>query len=281
LKRAPLPRRIWSGTNGDYATRLVAAEVRRRGGSVDVFDHGGATGVAQLPASTALIEMCTASRYHLATPEMARLLAATEARAFAHRVNEVELAGERGEPTFRRSIRDNTAPSGTRKRVIYVGHPYRGLRQVPLAALPDVVYWDFQIHLVEALKRLDIDLLCKPHPEGYFVGKRNPIEDLAPTSYRRFEEHLDDADLFLFDAPTSTTFVEALCTRRPVVLIDRFYEINPAVRPRLEERCRIVKAFADGRNRVRVDPADLAAAILTAPREADPRYFRGLVVGTS
>lgn len=281
LRGARLPLRLWSGTNGDYATRLVAAEARRRGGRVEVFDHGGATGIAQLAGSTAVIELCTASRFHVATPEMAALLAATEAPALAARVNRAEIVGEKGEPLFRRSFRDRTGPTGARKRVIYVGHPYRGLRQFPLASLPDVVYWDFQMHLVELLQKLDVDLLCKPHPEGHFIGRRNPIEALAPTSYRRFEEHLDDADLFLFDAPTSTTFLEALCTRRPVVLIDRFYAINPAVRPAIEARCRIVPAHADAQNRLRVDPEALAAAIREAPREADPAYFRRLTVGAA
>ncbi len=281
LHGARLPKRIWSGTNGAYATRVVAAELRRRGGEVDVFDHGGATAVAQLPGSTALIELSTASRFHMATREMARLLAATEAAALAALVNGVEIVGEGGEPLFRRCFRDSTAPTGARKRVIYVGHPYRGLRQFPLAGLPDVVYWDFQMHLVEQLQKLDIDLLCKPHPEGHFVGKLNPIEALASTSYRRFEEHLDDADVFLFDAPTSTTFVEALCTRRPVVLIDRFYAINPAVRPAIEARCRIVPVRADAQNRLRVDAGALAAAINEAPREADPGYFRRLTAGAA
>lgn len=281
LHCARLPERIWSGTNGDYATRVVAAEVRRRGGVVDVFDHGGATGIAQLPGSTAVIELSTASRFHVATSGMAALLAATEAPALAACVNRAEIVGEKGEPLFRRSFRDRTEPTGARKRVIYVGHPYRGLRQFPLAALPDVVYWDFQMHLLELLQTLDIDLLCKPHPEGHFIGKRNPIEALAPTSYRRFEEHLDDADLFVFDAPTSTTFLEALCTRRPVVLIDRFYAINPAVRPAIEARCRIVPARADAQNRLRVDREALAAAIHEAPREADPAYFRRLTVGAA
>jgi hypothetical protein len=87
LRGARLPKRIWSGTNGAYATRVIAAELRRRGGEVDVFDHGGATAVAQLPASTAIIELSTASRFHLATPEMAGLLAATGAPALAARVN--------------------------------------------------------------------------------------------------------------------------------------------------------------------------------------------------
>ncbi len=281
LGKANLPTRIWSGTNGAYATRVIAAEVRRRGGSADVFDHGGATAIAQLPGSTAVIEMSTASRFHVATREMAALLGATEAPALAALVNRAEIAGENGEPLFRRCFRDRTEPLGAKKRVIYIGHPYRGLRQFPLAGLPDAVYWDFQMHLVALLQDLGADLLCKPHPEGHFVGKRNPIEALAPTSYRRFEEHLDDADLFLFDAPTSTTFIEALCTRRPVVLIDRFYAVNPAVRPAIEARCRIVPARADAQNRLRVDADALRAAIFDGPREADPDYFRRLTVGAA
>jgi len=281
LRSARLPRGMWSGTNGAYATRAVAAELRRRGADVDSFDHGGTTAVAQLPGSTAVIELSTASRFHMATPEMARLLAATEAPALAANVNRAEIVGEKGEPLFRRCFRDDVAPKGARKRVIYIGHPYRGLRQFPLASLPDVVYWDFQIHIVEELKRLGVDLLCKPHPEGHFIGGKNPIEALAPTSYKRFEEHLDDADVFVFDAPTSTTFTEALCTRRPVVLIERFYAINPAVRPAIEARCRIVAARADAQNRLRVDPAALAEAILGAPREADPAYFRRLTAGAA
>lgn len=279
LHDARLPRRIWSGTNGDYATRAVAAELRRRGGAVEVFDHGGVTGLTQVPGSTAVIELSTASRFHVATPVWAKLLAATEAPALAAPVNRAEIVGDTGEPTFRRAFRDRTDALGPKRRVIYIGHPYRGLRQFPIAGLPDAVYWDFQIHLIEILTGLGIDLLCKPHPEGHFVRKRNPVEDLAPTSYRRFEEHLDDADLFLFDAPTSTTFLESLCTRRPVVLIDRYYAVNPAIRPAVEARCRIVPARPDAQNRLRVDPDALADAVLGAPREADPAYFRHLVVG--
>ena len=280
LRHAPLPSAVWSGTNGAYATRAIASEVLRRGGSVDVFDHGGATGIFQLAGSTALIELTTSTCFHVATPEWAALLGATEAQALASPVNRAVISGELGEPTFRRAFRDRTARSGPRRRVIYIGHPYRGLRQFPLVSLPDAVYWDFQIDLVEQLKRLPIDLLCKPHPEGHFVGRRNPIEDLAPTSYRRFEEHLDDADVFVFDAPTSTTFLESLCTRRPVVLIDRFYPLNPAVAPHVRARCRIVQATADSRNRLRVDPAELADAVLDAPVEADPTYFRRLTGGS-
>ena len=279
LRHARLPSTLWSGTNGAYATRAIASEVLRRGGTVDVFDHGGVTGISQLAGSTALIELATSTCFHVATPEWAALLGATDAQTLASPINRAAITGERGEPTFRRAFRDGIGRTGSRRRVIYVGHPYRGLRQFPLVSLPDVVYWDFQIDVIEQLKRLPIDLLCKPHPEGHFVGRRNPIEDLAPTSYLRFEEHLDDAAVFVFDAPTSTTFLESLCTRRPVVLIDRSYPLNPAVWPHVKARCRIVQARPDSRNRLRVDPTELADAVLDGPAAADPAYFRRLTAG--
>ena len=279
LRECKLPKEIWSGTNGFYATRVIASEVRRRGGRVEAFDHGGVTGLTQLVGSTAMIELCTSSRFHLATPEWADLLAGTDAISIAAPLNSVTLAGGRGEPTFRQAFRDGTERKGTRPRVIVIGHPHKGLRQFPIVAISDATYWDFQIELVNQLKRMDVDFLCKPHPEGEFRGRRNPLEELAPTSYSRFEEHLDDADVFLFDAPTSTTFLESLCTRRRVVLIDRLYGFNPVVEPRIRERCRIVKGHFDARNRFRVDFDELEEAICGTGSEPDPSYFRRLTAG--
>ncbi len=279
LREYKLPNEIWSGTNGFYATRVLASEVRRRGGRVEAFDHGGVTGLTQLVGSTALIELCTSSRFHLATPEWAELLAKTDAISIAAPLNSVTLAGGGGEPTFRQAFRDGTERKGTRPRVIVIGHPHKGLRQFPIAAISDATYWDFQIELVGQLKRMDVDFFCKPHPEGEFRGRRNPLEELAPTSYSRFEEHLDDADVFLFDAPTSTTFLESLCTRRRVVLIDRLYGFNPVVEPHIRERCRIVKGHFDARNRFRVDFSELEEAICGTGSEPDPSYFRRLTSG--
>lgn len=281
LRHVSIPLCAWSGTSGAYATRAVTSEIIRRGGVVDSFDHGGATGISQLPGSTALIELCTSTRFHLATSEWANLLAATDVLKMTDSINRAILVGEKGEPTFRQAFRDGKKKDAGRPRVIYVGHPHRGLRHPPIGAVADTIYWDFQIDLVQTLQKLPIDLLCKPHPEGEFVGRRNPIEDIATTSYRRFEEHLDDADIFLFDAPTSTPFLETLCTRRPVVLIDRLYQINPAIECKIRERCQVVPSYFDERNRLRVDARALTEAILGAPRECDPTYFRYLAGGSA
>ena len=49
-----LPRNLWTGTGGAYVTRVIASEVRRRGGQVTGFDHGGVTGISQALPLTAL-----------------------------------------------------------------------------------------------------------------------------------------------------------------------------------------------------------------------------------
>lgn len=128
--------------------------------------------------------------------------------------------------------------------------------------------------------KLKLDLLCKPHPEGVLEGKPHPLEDIAPTAYDKFETYVAGADVFLFDSPYSTVFGEALCTDRRIVLIDYgCWYFNPGVAPRIHERCRIVTGRFDDRNRLRVDPVELAEAILSEGGRPDPGYFRALLAG--
>lgn len=275
-----LPKAVWSGTNGAYTTRLISAEVVRRGGQATGFDHGGVTGIAQVPATTAMTELRTVTRFCVGTQPWADVVNHSGAQEYLAVDQRPAIIHGAGDPIFRAACRNRAAKPTGRPRVVYVGHPYRGLRQFPIAAVSDAIYWDFQSRLAVQLVGLPIDLICKPHPEGNFVGQRNPIETIAPTSYRLFEEHLDDTDLFVFDAPTSTTFYEALCTDRPMVLIDRgHYPLNPAVQPHVEARCRVVPVRTDDRNRMWVDDNRLADAILTPPKAIDPSYFRRLLAG--
>ncbi len=274
-----LPENIWTGTNGAYTNRLVSAEVRRRGGEVTGFDHGGVTGISQVLAITAMTELMTASRFYLGTAAWAEILGASGVAEMIAPLSMPELIGAEGDPTFVAACLD-TKPAAARRRVVYVGHPYRGLRQFAIAGTPDVIYWDMQSRVAQALRTMAVDVVCKPLPEGAFVGRRNPIEDIAPTSYKRFEEHLSDTDVFVFDAPTSTTFAEAMCTNRPVVLIDRgHYPLNPAVKPLVDARCRLVRSSIDEAGRIWPDATALEEAVCGGADTADPASFRHLFAG--
>jgi len=275
LRATDVPTRVVSGTHGALAMRIVCLEVQRRGGDVENYDHGGQ--IAQMPDLTGIIDLATTDRFVVPTPLWVDLIQETT-RKIA-RTRRLEVRGGAGDPIFRRACRDESAAPDPR-RVIYVGHPYRGLRSPAIATVPDSIYWDFQSRLVETLLGFKIQLLCKPHPEGAFRGMANPLEKIAPVSRKPFEEHLDDADVFVFDAPTSTTFLETLCTRKIVVLIDRgHYPVKSFAADEVSKRCRIVPVRYDERGRMQVDEAALKDAVLRSRDGIDPSFFRRLAAG--
>ncbi len=96
-------------------------------------------------------------------------------------------------------------PNG-RRRVIYASGKLRGLRQTVPAQLPDLVYLDWQMRLVERLNELPIELICKPHPEGITAGEAHPLTNIGDVRSGRFEDLIPEADVFVLDVPHSTTF---------------------------------------------------------------------------
>jgi hypothetical protein len=113
-------------------------------------------------------------------------------------------------------------------------------------------------------------------------GRPHPLAGIAPTTDRPFEAVMGEADVFVFDYVQSTTFYEALCTDRPIVVVDMGNPLfSPKVRAMIERRCRIVKARFDDRNRPHVEPDELEAGICGGSDRADPGEFQALFVGTA
>lgn len=166
-----LPETMWSGTNGSYSVRLIASEVVRRKGQVNGFDHGGVTGITQLAELTAVVELLTTKSFTVATPEWKMLVEQSISPSVAKPLNASSIRAGGGEPTFRAAFRNSLSNTAGKPRVIYVGHPYRGLRQFAISAIPDSIYWDFQEKLVAQILALPVDLLCKPHPEGFSAAR--------------------------------------------------------------------------------------------------------------
>lgn len=274
-----LPCSLWVGSAGPYAVRAIAIEVRRRGGKTAGFDHGGSLSMMQDPFQIALRELSVNDRYVLPTAGCVRAVTQTSAVEASRPFGNVQLVAGPGDPTFRIPQRQERNRSRRKPRLYYMVTIFRGLRQYAPPLLPDPVYLDWQYRLVEAVKQMGVDLICKPHPEGILRGKRHPLEDVTQVEYRNFEEIMDDADAFLYDYTQSTTFWEAVCTDRPITLIDfSITQFNAMVTPLVERRCRIIKARWDDRNLPSVDSKELADAIMSK-QAIDPSEFRNLLVG--
>ena len=83
---------------------------------------------------------------------------------------------------------------------------------------------------------------------------------------------------------SSSTFWIALCTNRPIVLVELGYSyldtfFTEEIRPAIERRVRFVRAHNDDRNRLVVNEEELEHAILTAPETVTSAELQTLLIG--
>jgi hypothetical protein len=279
-----LPGNVWAGSGGHWPTRLTALEALRRGGDVTIFDHGHNRALHDILEFPAAIDLFAASRLVTPTSAMAQRMQTPQLRAFLPADRSpviVGREGDRGLADLLRATRQR-APSGSRARVLYAPHILRGLRQTVPASLPDLVYLDWQLRLVERLREACVDLMIRPHPQGIFASKQHPLDALVPTERRNFELLLPESDILLFDCPYSRVFCKALVTDRPIVLIDFGVPyFAPDVAPMIERRCHVLTATYDERNRPQIDyklVTDALNSTAQPPAEAIT-FFRRLMVG--
>ncbi len=274
------PDEIWSGSAGYWPTRAISLEVKRRGGKVRRFDHSGGIGLNTLHHFWQFGEFSLSSVYTVATPELARRVVATGATKNLPVQGTVEIKGAAGDPQLRTMMSIKRMKKGTRQRVLYLPLPLFGFRQVMPPLMPDLISLDWQMRILEMMLEFDMDLSCRPHPEGILKGQRHPLAHIAPVSPQSFEKHIEATDVFVFEYIQSTAFYEALCTDRRIVLIDMGLPIMIGdAREMLERRCRIVRAYYDECNRPHVDRLELAEAILGYGDDGDPSEFWHLLVG--
>ena len=253
----------------------------RRGGEVTLFAHGGPAGLADLHEVLSFTDLCVANRYVAPTEAVAELIRDSRALSCIAPYRRPEIVGLDGDPQFRRVVRTSSRAPAPRPRVVYAPTLVRGhiAQHIP-PLLPAAVYLDWQLRVAETITAMAVDLLCKPHPEGALKGRPHPLAEVAAISYLPFEAVMGEADVFIFDYPRSTAFWTALCSDRPVVLLDLgITGFDPRIEPLIAERCRIVRVRFDARNRPVVDREALAEAIAGGPRRADPGAFRRLLAG--
>lgn len=276
-----LPRRLWSGSGGNYPARALGIEVMRRGGETVRYDHGGSTGMTDGPDSLALRETAISTRFVAPTEAVAALCRAQAAARPVRGFPPPVISSGAGDPHMRGAMTLPPRPRNAQPKVVYATGALYGFRQLIPPVLRDPVYLDWQLRLAEALAALPIDMLLKPHPEGIFRGQPHPLAEAGPATSARFEAVMANADVFVFDFALSTAFWTALCSDRPVVFIDLgLAPFDPAIRTALQERCRVVTAQWGPDNIPRLTHDELGDAIAEAVRSRpDPTRFRQLIAG--
>lgn len=281
-RNARLPRNLWAGTAGPWPNRVISLEVLRRGGTVRRFDHGGGRGLNRFPAWPVVLDLCLSTTFVMASQGLADRLRAQGVDKMMPQDKAIEIASGDGDPSFAHLPAAFTRKRPSRPRVLYAPGLLRGLKQTVPAQMPDVLYLDWQYRLIKQLQKLPIDLVCRPHPNMRALGslRTQPIADLIEPSPVPFESSLPEVDVVLLDQPHSTTFYSAICTDRPIALIDfRTPYFDTAATELIDARCRIIPAGFDARNRPMVDLQAVAAALLDEPEPVDNTAVRKLLIG--
>lgn len=275
-----LPQHIWAGSAGYWPIRALSIEVLRRGGEVTRFDHGGGSGLVAGSKALAIIDLVISDRFVLPTRQLAGACNRTGIAILMPEHRQTKFEGANGDPKIRAVLNYPKARQTDRRRALFAPTALIGFRQVSPPLLPDPIHLDWQIRLATQLKSLPVDLTCRAHSEGIVSGQAHPLSRIIDLSPTVFEKLAGESDVFVFYFSESTTFYVALCTDRPVVLIDLGLPIHTAeARAMIDRRCRIVTAKFDDRNLPYVDPQELREAVCGGNHVADPTEFRALILG--
>jgi hypothetical protein len=278
LRDVKLPRHIWAGTGGFWPTRAIGLEVLRREGQVTRFDHAAGLGLRRHEKWAMQLELSPSSRFVVGTRAAARRLNTAGLKAPVGKERACEIVGATGDPTYSVAAALPVAPG--RRRVLYGSAPVLGQRRVYPPIYPDHLGLDWQIRLARLLKKLPIELMLRPHPEGLFRGRPHPLSEIQACETDPYETLMGRADILLFDYAQTTTFTVALCTDRPIVFLDSGLRIfADDIEEMIDQRCRRVRVLHDDMNRPQVDPDELAQALADSFAPIDPKPFRDLLWG--
>jgi len=140
----------------------------------------------------------------------------------------------------------------------------RMYRITPFQKVHDVVYFDWHRRLLKELRDMGYDTVAKRHPKGHIsnipvFGDVCSEELIAVPMADIFK----DVDAFVIDFPASA-FMEAICTEKPVVLIDMgLRPMHVSVQEQMVNSIAVVRASFDENNRVVVDVDEIQKGLET------------------
>ena len=262
---------FFTGTGGGYLGRTVAHAFQKNGARVIRTTHGGDTSLFGDPLWRS-IELPFSDTYVTFGTEAANEVnIVSESHSVSRKVpNTRKIVA--GGSHFHQKIVDAAQRSSQVKNVYVISASFSGNhRAIPNVKIHDIAYMEWHRRLLKQLSEAGYEVISKRHPKS--GGTSIPIfDDIAAVELRQtgMAETFSQADAYVFDIAGSA-FVEALCTLKPVVLIDipnrRLIE---KARNQLEKSVVIVRATFDDNNLVAVDHSQISEG-LQQPVDLDAR----------
>lgn len=281
-----LPKNIWIGTGTSYSFRLLALVVQYQKGKVAGFSHSG--GFAYQPCFSSLYfkEFAAINKFVENTKKGAKIIRLDYLKNHKHIKQDFKIISIDGNQKIKKYTKYYRKLKNKKPTVLYVSTALHELIR-GYAIHNDMIYLNWQLRLTNMLDKMDINLICQPHPEGVFKDKSliHPLRAKYSIPYRKFEKIIHLADVFLVDYIFSTTFAEMSVTDKPIARIgwldnSHYYGINDSIKILMDKRCRNIKALFGDDNLPYIDEKELEYALTHNWQEkVDSTEFRELLIG--
>ena len=263
---------LFTGTGGGYLSRTLAHAFQKNGAKVIRTTHGGDSVLFDDPlwASTEIPFSDTYVTYGTKAAEITRdKVGIHQSIRRLNTVPSIVAAGS----FFHQKIVDASVTREQIKTVHLITASFSGVRRdIPNVKSHDIVLLDWYRRLLEMIRAGGFRTIAKRHPKG--VGSDIPIfEDVASQELRQMKmlDTLDQADAYVCDL-VGTAFMEALCSLKPIVLIEiPNRQLTEEARTELKKSVIVIPATYNENNRITIEPDGLIDG-LREPVDLEARY---------
>lgn len=247
---------------GGSFSRAFYITLRKQGGKVTCFSHGGNIGLYDTPV-LAFSPFALIDEFITYTQNSIGLFESIRDNHPPLRNNRVAIASCDSDEflKIRQRYKKWRIPKDV-KRIMLIGYPHNPWRKPSVAASLSLIQLDLELRLVDTLKNAGYEVFYKVHPdrtkevEGIFEGRAKVLKGYL-------QDYGDIVDAYLFGSIRTTAFPITLCTNKPVICISvapEPYKYFSHPMELLRKRCTFVSAKPDSRNRLIFNEKELQDA---------------------
>lgn len=283
LRKNPkkIPHRLWLDTSGNIWGRILAREVKKRGGETTRHDHGSGCGYFEGTLAQGGHDFEDCDQYVTFSSYQALVFSKHYDPRFVVQNNKPKFSHIISSDLFKNKIKKLNNDVNTIKEiqtVMYVGTVHTAEQIFPLADafMSGVTLLDWECRLLNQLSMRYNRIIVKPHPESLLPNRLLALlkEKNITISKEPFEHVVHLPEVLLLDDPTSTVFSTILTTNKPFVFIDfGIQQFSEEARQLLMLRCPIVRGWFDENHRATINWQDLHQAIKDSPRYQDRGFY--------
>jgi len=271
--KARMPRQLFCTEPASSMHKLLSKVVLEAGGRVTAFAHGNDPGLL-MNRMTGYVQMSLCSEFvcpSARSTELYRDVLSLTSIGQLHEVEYVSLSENQFQDWHLQFGREGNATPP--KSVMVIGYPMNPTRYVLSQGDFFLFQLDLELQILRCLRRMGLRTIYKMHPDRIDEARGLFETECDEVMVSPFETVWSAADAFVFPCTTSTTFGFALCTPRPIVVVDvPGLKWNPRVYPGLSRRCRMVPASITPENRLLLDQVALIAALGPDADRWDDRF---------